>query len=214
MFGTHLSKAGSVLGSIRSSAMLASLAASVFVLSVAGSATANIRGLPPESSQSITVSRSDVAEVEKSTKALIDSVKESKPVVVEYADKASGVLIFPNIKSASFVLGESSSLGIFYTRDADNKWQRDEYYGAKKGEIGFGSQTNINSVVLMFMSPEAVTSFVEGGDLAVEHVDVNTGAVIAGPAGAPVAAFVTDSSGKFEGITLDNVRLEPVVIAD
>lgn len=181
------------------------------VLSTPLAADAKIRGLPPEATEKVAATEADIAELDEATAALIEEMRADAPLVVNYAERAAAGLVFPHVESSSFILGETSALGVLFSRDAGGSYQKSGYYRAARGEIGFGGGSDAKSVILLFMTETALSDFRAGKrDLDVQTVDVTSGKIISGPATADTAAFLTTTTGVTRGLDLKGVTIEPI----
>ena len=120
--------------------------------------------------------------------------------------KAKGVLIYPQVLKAGFILGGSGGTGVLLTRDSKTgEWSDPAFYTL--GSVSFGLQIGGEAaeVVMLVMSQKGVDSlltskFKLGGDTSVALGPVGTGAK------ADVTAdFISfaKSKGLYAGLNLD-----------
>jgi len=123
-----------------------------------------------------------------------------------YIRKAKGVLIYPQVLKAGYILGGSGGTGVLLTRDGNTgEWSNPAFYSL--GSVSFGLQIGGEAaeVVLLVMSQKGVDSlltskFKLGGDTSIA-----LGPVGAGAKSDITADFVsfTKSKGIYAGLNLD-----------
>jgi len=123
-----------------------------------------------------------------------------------YIRKAKGVLIYPQVLKAGYILGGSGGTGVLLTRDGNTgEWSNPAFYSL--GSVSFGLQIGGEAaeVVLLVMSQKGVDSlltskFKLGGDTSIA-----LGPVGAGAKSDVTADFVsfTKSKGIYAGLNLD-----------
>jgi lipid-binding SYLF domain-containing protein len=123
-----------------------------------------------------------------------------------YIRKAKGVLIYPQVLKAGYILGGSGGTGVLLTRDSNTgEWSNPAFYTL--GSVSFGLQIGGEAaeVVLLVMSQKGVDSlltskFKLGGDTSIA-----LGPVGAGAKSDVTADFVsfTKSKGLYAGLNLD-----------
>jgi lipid-binding SYLF domain-containing protein len=124
----------------------------------------------------------------------------------ENIKKAKGVLIYPQVLKAGFILGGSGGTGVLLTRDSKTgEWSDPAFYTL--GSVSFGLQIGGEAaeVVMLVMSQKGVDSlltskFKLGGDTS----------IALGPVGAGAKANITadfisfaKSKGLYAGLNLD-----------
>ena len=125
--------------------------------------------------------------------------------------KAKGVLIYPQVLKAGFILGGSGGTGVLLTRDSKTgEWSDPAFYTL--GSVSFGLQIGGEAaeVVLLVMSQKGVDSlltskFKLGGDTSIALGPVGTGAK------ADITAdFISfaKSKGLYAGLNLDGSYLD------
>jgi lipid-binding SYLF domain-containing protein len=123
-----------------------------------------------------------------------------------YIRKAKGVLIYPQVLKAGYILGGSGGTGVLLTRDSNTgEWSNPAFYTL--GSVSFGLQIGGEAaeVVLLVMSQKGVDSlltskFKLGGDTSIA-----LGPVGAGAKSDVTADFVSfaKSKGLYAGMNLD-----------
>ena len=117
-----------------------------------------------------------------------------------------GLLIYPQVLKAGFILGGSGGTGVLVVRDAKSKdWSQPAFYTIGSGSFGFQIGGEAAEVIVMAMSQKAIdslytTSVKLGGDTS----------AAAGPYGAGAKANVTadfisyaKSKGLYAGLNLE-----------
>lgn len=173
--------------------------------------TGTTYGLP--SPAKVAVKKTDIDAVDQSAQAVVDQLKSSSPAAVDYAGRATGALIFPNVESeARLLLGETNALGVLYTKDASGAWQKRGYYQGRRSGLGFGTASGSSSRIFMFMNQESLEDFI-AGEVTAKYmkVDPETGE-IAGNADADIAAFITNVKGDESDPTFNGLWIAPVEV--
>ncbi len=132
----------------------------------------------------------------------------------ELVNKAAGVLVFPTVIKAGFIWGGEYGEGRLFTR---GKSPHHRYYNIVSGSVGFQLGAQAKSVIIVFMTPDALHSFAgkEGwkigvdGSVAVVTVgaggDIDTNTIT-----TPVVAFIRDQKGLMYNLTLEGSKVTPI----
>lgn len=139
-------------------------------------------------------------------KRLYDSAPDSRALV----DKAKGVLVFPKVLGASFVVGGEHGDGVLRING-----QNQGYYSTTSGSIGFQAGAQSKAIVLLFMTDEALQQFREsdgwtaGADatVAVANIGAN-GSIDTATIKEPVIGFVMTNAGLMAGVSLNGTKVE------
>jgi len=165
---------------------------------------------------STTVFAADKAEaqsiIDKSKGALTDLMNdEAFSWLNGYMKSAKGVLIFPQVLKAGFILGGSGGTGVLLVRDEVNgTWSEPGFYTV--GSVTFGLQIGGEAaeVVMLAMNQKAIDSLLSssvklGGDVSVAIGPIGGGAKGAVTVPAVTADFVsyTKAKGLYAGLNLD-----------
>lgn len=163
-----------------------------------------------------TVFAADKAEaqsiVDKSKGALADMMSdEAFSWLHGYLKTARGVLIFPQVLKAGFILGGSGGTGVLLVRDAATEaWSEPAFFTV--GSVTFGLQIGGEAaeVVMLAMNQKAIDSLLSssvklGGDASVAIGPIGGGAKGAVTIPAVTADFVsfTKAKGLYAGLNLD-----------
>ena len=135
----------------------------------------------------------------------------------EHLQKAKGVLIYPQVLKAGFVLGGSGGTGVLLRRDErTGNWSNPGFY--TMGAVSFGLQIGGESaeVILLVMSQKGMDSlltskFKLGGDVS----------IAAGPVGGGAKSDITadfisfaKSKGLYAGLNLEGSYIDVRDIAE
>ena len=124
--------------------------------------------------------------------------------------KANGVLIFPQVLRAGFVLGGSGGTGVLLVRDGKTgEWSNPAFYTMAGVSFGMQAGGEAAEVVLLVMSQKGVDSLLAsklklGADTSVAHGPVGAGAK------AETAEFYSfaKSKGLYAGMNLTGTVLD------
>jgi lipid-binding SYLF domain-containing protein len=174
---------------------------------------AQIYGMPK--SEPVRAKKIDIEVVDVQAQALVDQLRAGSPTAVDYADRAYGALIFPDIETESrLVLGETNALGVLYVKDSAGDFQKHGYYQGRRNSLGFGIGESSSSRIFMFMTEEALREFLEGEISATYmRVDAETGEV-SGETDADIAAFITNVDGDLSDLSFKGLFIAPVEIVN
>jgi len=120
--------------------------------------------------------------------------------------KAKGLLIYPQVLKAGFVLGGSGGTGVLVVRDAKTgDWSEPTFYTI--GSVSFGLQIGGESaeVIMMVMSQKAVDSLFTSSVKLGGDTSIAVGPVGAGAKGAVTADIVSfaKSKGLYAGLNFE-----------
>lgn len=157
-------------------------------------------GTPAEKRQEINSGADAVLE------RLYDNASESRDLV----QRAHGVLIFPRVLSASFVIGGEHGEGVLRVNG-----QNSGYYSTTSGSIGFQAGAQSKSIVILFMTQEALDHFrnsngwTAGADatVAVANIGAN-GRIDSNTLNEPIIAFAMTNAGLAAGVSLNGTKIE------
>lgn len=148
--------------------------------------------------------RSIDAGVQNAFSELYAQVPDSRDMVA----KARGVLVFPSVISAGFVIGGSYGQGAL--REGG---RTTGYYSTAAGSVGLLAGAESKSVFVLFMTPESLAKFkassgwTVGADASVTVI--NTGAKVAVDSRTvrtPVVGYVLSKRGLMANLSLDGTK--------
>lgn len=105
----------------------------------------------PRSSASASEQRQ---EINTSANATLSRLYEVSPQSKALVARAKGVLVFPAVLSASFVVGAEHGKGVLRVGGANVG-----YYSTTAGSIGFQAGAQSKAMVLLFMTDDALNKF-------------------------------------------------------
>jgi lipid-binding SYLF domain-containing protein len=127
----------------------------------------------------------------------------------ELARKAVGVLVFPSVVKAGFGIGGEYGEGALRIRG-----RTVDYYNMVSASIGFQLGVQERSVIIMFMTPEALDQFQRtagwkiGADASVAIITLGVGGSIdTNKITSPVVGFVLDPKGLMYNLTLEGSKI-------
>ncbi len=130
----------------------------------------------------------------------------------EIAKRAVGVLVFPRVVKAGFGFGGEYGEGelLVHGRPAG-------YYNDVSGSFGFQIGAQARSVIIMFMTPEALDAFrmrdgwKVGVDGSVTVIAVGAGGSIdTNTIRSPVVGFIFDQKGLMYNLTLEGSKISRI----
>ncbi|MFT3730954.1 MAG: YSC84-related protein [Hyphomicrobium sp.] len=130
----------------------------------------------------------------------------------ELANKAVGILVFPSIVKAGFGFGGEYGEGalLVHGRTVD-------YYNNISASFGFQLGVQERSVIIAFMTPEALRQFRKtagwkvGADASVAIITVGAGGAIdTNKITSPVVGFILDPKGLMYNLTLEGSKISRI----
>ncbi len=152
------------------------------------------------------------AEINTRANATLARLYEAAPNSRALVSKAKGVLVFPKVLSASFVVGAEHGDGVLKTNG-----HNDGYYSISGGSVGFQAGAQSKAIVLLFMTQEALDKFrnsngwTAGVDatIAVANVGAN-GSIDTNTANEQVIGFVMTNAGLMAGVSLEGTKIQKI----
>lgn len=182
-----------------------------FIRATAGAFAAtglSLSVLTPTESQAATNAakrRSIDAKVQGTISRLYSIVKGSRELVA----KANGVLVFPSVLQAGFVVGGQYGEGALRVGGRSVG-----YYSTVSGSFGFQAGAQSKAVIFLFMTRDALASFRNsqgwsaGGEGSVALVKVGAnGAIDTTTATAPVEVIVLTNAGLMGDVSLSGTKV-------
>ncbi|RUO99136.1 YSC84-related protein [Hyphomicrobium sp.] len=130
----------------------------------------------------------------------------------ELANKSVGMLVFPSIVKAGFGIGGEYGEGalLIHGRNAG-------YYNTVSGSFGFQLGVQERSVIIAFMTPEALRQFRNtagwkiGADASVAIITIGAGGAIdTNKITSPVVGFILDPKGLMYNLTLEGSKISRI----
>ena len=150
--------------------------------------------------------------IEADVDATLQHFFRKVPEGYELANRAAGVLVFPDIVKAGFGIGGEYGEGAMRIGG-----RTVGFYNVISGSIGFQFGAQARSVIIMFMTPHALGNFqrIEGFRVG---IDGSVVVVVVGAGGSidtdkitsPVIGFITDSKGLMYNLTLEGSKISRI----
>jgi len=159
-------------------------------------------------------SSSDPASKRASINAAVDGALSTLygqvPGSRELVDKASGVLVFPSVVSAGFVVGGSYGQGALRVHGTTTG-----YYSTGGGSIGLIAGADSKAVYIVFLTPEALQKFTSSDKGWTAGVDASVTALSAGASATATTAtatqqvvgYVLSKGGLMANLSFDGTKV-------
>jgi len=181
-------------------------------------ALASITGCSTTTTSTPTASAADPSAKRQAIDANVDGALSrlyaQDPSSRELVAKARGVLVFPSIVSAGFVVGGSYGQGALRTRGSTQR-----YYSTAAGSVGLLAGAESKSVYILFMTQEALDKFrasegwTVGADASVTVVNVGASAQVDNKtAQQAIMAYVLTNGGLMANLSLEGTKVTPLAI--
>ncbi|WP_020594541.1 lipid-binding SYLF domain-containing protein [Kiloniella laminariae] len=131
----------------------------------------------------------------------------------EFAGKAHGILIIPQLVKAGFFVGGEGGSGVLLVKGADGTWSYPAFYTLAAGSIGLQIGGEVSEVVFTLMNPGAVEAILDsevkfGGDLSLAVGPFGAGVEASTTANLDVDVYAFSSSvGLFGGGAFEGAKL-------
>ena len=134
---------------------------------------------------------------------------QAVPGSQQMVQQAKGVLVFPSVVSASFIVGAQYGKGVLQVGGRDVG-----YYSNTGGSVGFQAGAQSQAIVLLFMTEDALNNFrnsngwTAGVDASVAVATVGAnGRVDTATAQKPVVGFVLTNAGLAAGVSFEGAKI-------
>ena len=196
--------------------LLATLLATAAVALVTGCSTTASVTSAPSVQQAVgggSLSADQRREIDVGSTTVLNRLYETIPSSRAFVARAAGVLVFPRVIDAGLVIGGEYGLGELQVGNAVAG-----YYRTASGSIGPQIGAQSKSLVLLFMTPEALNRFRNAGtawsvgadaSLALFKVGAN-GEIDANVARSPTVAFVMTNAGLMAEASLAATRISRI----
>ena len=172
-------------------------------LALAGCTTTS--GTPDNASTNMSKRQSIDASVDGTMSRLFQTVPGSRELV----SKARGVLVFPSVIQAGFVVGGQYGEGSLKVGGGTVG-----YYSTVSGSFGLQAGAQSKAIIFLFMTQDALDKFRNtdgwsaGGDASVALVKMGAnGAIDTTTATAPVQVFVLTNAGLMGDISINGTKV-------
>ena len=151
-------------------------------------------------------------EIRSGVDAALSRLYQAAPGSQQLISRARGVLVFPEVKSASFVIGAEHGHGALRVNG-----ENAGYYTLTGGSIGWQAGAQSKAVVIVFLTPDALAKFRDsngwtvGADatVAIAKVGAN-GSIDTMTAQQPVVQFVLNNVGLTAGVSLEGSKISRI----
>ena len=127
----------------------------------------------------------------------------------ELVNRSAAVLVFPTVIKAGVGIGGEYGEGALLTRERTM-----DYYNIVSASIGFQLGAQARSVIIVFVTPEALASFRRthgwkvGVDASVAIITVGAGGSIdTSRIASPIVGFIFDGKGLMYNLTLEGSKI-------
>lgn len=145
--------------------------------------------------------------------ATLTRLYEAAPAARQMVQEAKGVLVFPSVVGASFIVGGEYGRG-----ELRINGQNAGYYSTGGGSIGFQAGAQSQATVLLFMTQQALDNFLQkkqnwtiGADanVAIANIGAN-GQISSNTVNSPVVGFVLNNAGLSAGVSLQGNSIQQI----
>jgi lipid-binding SYLF domain-containing protein len=158
------------------------------------------------------VAKAGPREVDSAVHSTLDRVTLEVTGSRELLKRAFGVLVFPTVVKAGFGFGGEYGEGALLVQGRTSG-----YYNSVSGSFGFQLGAQARSVIILFMTAEALDSFQRkdgwkvGVDGSVAVVTVGAGGAIdSNTVKSPVVGFIFDQKGLMYNLTLEGSKISRI----
>ena len=158
------------------------------------------------------VSAKSAAELDAETNQALETLYGQSSAAKELGTKAQGILVFPSITKGGLIVGGEYGEGALRV---DGKTQG--YYSSASGSVGLQIGISTRSLVIMFMTDEALKKFTSsdgweaGVDADVTLIDIGaTGSLDTTTAQSPVIGFNFGEEGLMAGVSVEGTKVTKI----
>jgi len=126
---------------------------------------------------------------------------------------AKGVVVFPEVLKAAFVVGGEGGNGVLLARKPDGTWTYPAFYTMGAGSVGFQIGGQASEIVLVLRNESAVDAVIKHQGKLGADMEVTVGTIGAGVEGATTTNVGADimvfarSAGVYGGLSLEGAVL-------
>jgi lipid-binding SYLF domain-containing protein len=149
------------------------------------------------------------AEIDAGVRATLEDFFAKVHGSREMVNKSAAVLVFPTVIKAGVGIGGEYGEGALMTRERSL-----DYFNIVSASVGFQLGAQSRSVIIVFMTPEALASFRRtqgwkiGVDASVAIVTVGAGGSIdTSRLSNPIVGFIFDTKGLMYNLTLEGSKI-------
>ncbi|WP_175717321.1 BPSL1445 family SYLF domain-containing lipoprotein [Burkholderia anthina] len=163
----------------------------------------------PDKPENASTSASKRESIDASVNATLSRLYSTVPGSRELVAKSRGVLVFPNVLQAGFIVGGQSGNGALRVGGSTVG-----YYNTSSLSVGLQAGAQSKAIVFLFMTQDALDSFRKsegwsaGADASVAVVKVGAnGAVDSNTATAPVEVLVLTNAGLMGDLSVNGTKV-------
>jgi len=134
---------------------------------------------------------------------------QQEPGSRELVGRAAGVLVFPSVTEAGFIIGASRGTGALRVGG-----KTVSYHATSSGSFGLQAGAQSSAVFLLFMTQDALRNFQNsrgwtvGADASVTLLNVGaTAQMTTATAQQPIIGYVLSNRGLLAGVRMDGTRI-------
>ncbi|GLU35656.1 lipoprotein [Trinickia caryophylli] len=179
-------------------------------LALAGCTTTTNNGSPTAQSQGSSSSKRQ--EVNAGVDAALSRMYSQVPGSRELVSRARGILVFPKVLQAGFVVGGEYGEGALRTGGTTQG-----YYNLISGSFGLQAGAQSKAVIFLFMTDDALNAFRSrqgwsvGGDASVALLKMGAnGAIDTTTATKPVEVIVMTNAGLMGDLSLQGMKISRI----
>jgi lipid-binding SYLF domain-containing protein len=151
-------------------------------------------------------------EINSGVNATLDRIHRQIPGTRELAARAAGVLVFPTVVKAGIGIGGEYGEGALRIGGKTTG-----YYNTVSASIGLQLGAQARSVVIMFMTADALASFRRmdgwkvGVDGSIALITIGAGGAIdSSKVSNPIIGFILDNKGLMYNLTLEGSKISRI----
>lgn len=152
------------------------------------------------------------AKIDRKVDTALAAFRENVKGADALLNKANGVLVFPSIKKAGFVVGGEGGRGALRVGGKSVA-----YYATGAASIGFQFGAQERRIIFVFLEPGALEKFQNsenweiGVDASVAVITLDAGGEIdATKINKPIVAFIFDAKGLMYNLSLEGSKIERI----
>ncbi len=158
------------------------------------------------------VSAKSAAELDAETNQALETLYGQSSAAKELGAKASGILVFPSITKGGLIVGGEYGEGVLRVGGKSQG-----YYSSASGSIGLQIGLSTRSLVIMFMTEEALKDFTsaDGWEAGVNAEVIvvetgTTGSLDTTTAQSPVIGFNFGEEGLMAGVSIEGTKVTEI----
>ena len=147
--------------------------------------------------------------IDASVDSALSMLYQQEPGSRELVGRAAGVLVFPSVTEAGFIVGASRGTGALRVGGKSVS-----YHSTSSGSFGLQAGAQSSAVFLLFMTQDALRNFQNsrgwtiGADASVTLLTVGaTANMTTATAQQPIIGYVLSNRGLLAGVRMDGTRI-------